>query len=173
MPTSDPAIETRAEQPYVGIKRAVTMQTVGHGADRIPAVFEWLAQRGIEPAGAPFLKFDVIDMEGELVIQAGVPIAAPVAAGAEGEGDDEVFCSVLPAGRYATATHLGAFDELIDATRALLEWAAASGLVWDSIETDAGTSWGCRLEIYHTNPALEPDPAKYRTQLAFRLADNG
>jgi len=29
----------------------------------------------------------------------------------------------------------------------------------------------CRLEIYLTDPSVEPDMSKWETQLAFRLAD--
>ena len=167
MSTNEPQIETRSEQPYVGIRRTVTMQSIAGIADRIPDVFGWLARHGVDPVGAPFLKYDLIDMERELVIEAGVPVATPPDA-----DDGEVFAAVLPAGRYATVTHIGEFDGLIDATADLLGWAAVRDLTWDSTETDTGTRWGCRLEIYLTNPALEPDPAKYQTQLAIRLADS-
>src|SRR5262245_41741099 len=71
-----PIIVERAEQPYVGIRGLVTMPTIGAIADRIPEVFAWLGARGIEPAGAPFLKYNLIDMARELEIEAGVPVAA-------------------------------------------------------------------------------------------------
>src|SRR5215831_15721980 len=35
----------------------------------------------------------------------------------------------------------------------------------------SGERWGCRLEIYHTDPAVEPDMNSWVTELAFRLAD--
>ena len=38
-------------------------------------------------------------------------------------------------------------------------------------QTPDGEAWGCRLEIYVTNPADQPDPATWQTQLAFKLAD--
>jgi effector-binding domain-containing protein len=87
------------------------------------------------------------------------------------EGDGDVRSGVLPAGRYATVTHLGHPDQLIDATAALLDWAAEQGLQWDMSETDDGQRWGgCRLEVYNTDPAEEPDMNKWETELAFRLA---
>lgn len=31
--------------------------------------------------------------------------------------------------------------------------------------------WGCRLEVYKTDPAEQPDTGKWETELLFRLAD--
>jgi len=60
---------------------------------------------------------------------------------------------------------------LLDATTALLNWAGEQGLTFDVTPTAEGDRWGARLEIYETDPALEPDLDKWETQLAFRLAD--
>lgn len=160
----EPAIAHRAAQPYVAIKRTVTMHTMNEIADRIPEVVGWLLGRGIKPAGAPFLKYDLIDMERRLEVEAGVPVEGEVA------GDETVFAAVLPAGRYVTVRHVGHPDELIDVTAALLAWARERGLTWDMTETADGQRWGSRLEVYHTHPAEQPDPHKWETELAFRLA---
>jgi effector-binding domain-containing protein len=164
----EPVIVERAEQPYVGIRRTITMTTFQVVADCIPVLFGWLAQRGIAPVGPPFVRYDVIDMERELVVEAGVPISSGDRVDTTGAG--EPYLAVLPAGRYVTVRHHGRYDELIDVTAALLGWATDLGLVWDSWPTDAGQAWGCRLEHYLTNPADEPDPAAQITDLAFRLA---
>jgi effector-binding domain-containing protein len=161
----EPAITHRSAQPYVAIKRQVTMRTMNEIADRIPEVVGWLVGRGLQPAGAPFLKYNVIDMERELEVEAGVPVGAEVA------GDELVFADVLPAGRYVTLTHVGHPDQLVGVTGALLAWAGERGLTWDRTDTDAGQRWGSRLEVYHTHPAEQPDPNKWETELAFRLAD--
>jgi len=161
----EPVIVQRTAQPYVAMKRTVAMHTMNEIADRIPEVIGWLVDRGIEPAGAPFLKYDVIDMERRLVVEAGVPVGMEVA------GDDQVFAEVLPAGRYVTYNHVGHPDELVEVTGAVLAWAREQGLTWDKTETPDGEQWGCRLEIYNTHPAEQPDPNKWETQLAFRLAD--
>jgi effector-binding domain-containing protein len=160
-----PSIVERAEQPYVAVSGLVTMQTVGAIADRLPEVFGWLAARGLEPAGAPFFKYDLIDMERQLEVEVGVPVAAAATA------DGEVLAGVLPAGRYATGTHVGHPDGLVEATAALLDWAAEQGLAWDVTETPEGQRWRCRLEVYKTDPAEQPDMSKWETELLFRLAD--
>ncbi len=159
-----PEIVSRAEQPYVAIRARVSMSQLGSVGARLGEVFGWLAARGVPPAGAPFFKYNVIDMARELEVEAGVPVAAAV------DGDDHVLTGVLPAGRYATLAHAGHPDKLLGATKALLDWAPEQGLTWDMSPSDAGERWGCRLEIYLTNPSEEPDMNKWQTQLAFRLA---
>jgi effector-binding domain-containing protein len=161
----EPSIVERPEHPYVAISGLVTMQTVGAIADRLPGVFRWLAEHGLEPAGAPFFKYNLIAMDRKLESEVGVPVAAIA------EGDGDVRSGVLPAGRYATVSHVGHPDELIDVTAALLEWAADQGLRWDMSETDEGQQWGCRLEVYNTDPTEEPDMSRWEAELAFRLAD--
>jgi effector-binding domain-containing protein len=159
-----PEIVTRAEQPYVALRGRVSMAEIGAFAVRTPEVFAWLGAHGLPPAGPPFMRYNVIDMTRDLEIDNGVPVAAPV------EGDAEVIAGVLPAGRYATLTHVGHPSELMAATKALLDWAAAQGLTWDMSPSADGERWGSRLEIYLSDPREEPDMSKWVTQLAFRLA---
>ena len=164
--SSAPEIETRAEQPYVAIRTQVTMEDLGTVVPPLnQQVFAWLGEHGAAPAGAPFWKYNVIDMAGKLEVEAGAPVVAAVA------GDGRVVSGMLPAGRYATLTHVGHPSELMAATRALLDWAAAQGLTWDMSPGANGERWGCRLEIYLTDPSQEPDMSKWVTQLAFKLAD--
>jgi effector-binding domain-containing protein len=162
---SGPEIVTRAEQPYVAIRGHVTMAEIAAFAVRTGEVFGWLGARGLVPAGPPFLKYNVIDMARQLEMETGVPVAAPV------DGGGEVISGVLPAGRYATVTHVGHPSELMGVTGALLDWAAGQGLTWDVSPDADGERWGSRLEFYLTDPGEEPDMSKWVTQLAFRLAD--
>jgi hypothetical protein len=52
-----------------------------------------------------------------------------------------------------------------------LGWAGRQGLAWDMTPTGSGERWGCRLEIYRTDPAVQPNMNRWRTDLAIRLAD--
>jgi len=158
-----PQITERPAQAYVAITADVTMEQLPGLADRLGEVFGWLAERAIPPAGAPFFRYHIIDMERQLKVEAGVPVPTTV------EGDDRVTAGVLPAGRYATAIHAGHYDGLVGAVDNLLQWAEAQGLAWDKSDAEDGEHWGCRLETYLTNPAEQPDPAKWETQLAFLL----
>ena len=160
-----PRIVERPDQPYAGITASVTMQTIGEVLPPLVGeVFGWIEARGIAPAGAPFFRYHVIDMERELAVEAGVPVAAPVT------GDERVRAGVLPAGRYAAVRHLGHYQGLVDATGRLLRWGDEQGLKWDMTQTAAGERWGARIEFYQNDPEEEPDPDKWLTELAFRLA---
>jgi effector-binding domain-containing protein len=162
----EPEIITRAEEHYVAIRTRVTMETIGTEVPPLnQEVFGWLAQQGAAAAGAPFWKYDVIDMANSMEIEAGVPVASPLA------GDGRVVAGVLPAGRYLTLHHVGAPETLMGATSFLLGWAADKGLTFDMSPSPQGERWGCRLEIYLTDPREEPDLSKWETLLAFRLAD--
>lgn len=161
-----PQIVTRAAQPYAAVKARVAMSELGTLGARLGEVFAWLGGRGLAPAGAPFFKYNVIDMAGRLEVEAGVPTASLA------DGDEQVGTGVLPAGRYATLTHVGHPDGLERATEAMLNWASEQGLHWDVAPGDDGERWAGRLEFYLTDPAEQPDMSKWRTQLAFLLADD-
>jgi effector-binding domain-containing protein len=164
--SDEPQIVQRPEQRYVGIEATVPMNRLAEMMPPLfPEVFAWLDERKIAPAGAPFCKYDVIDMARDLVIEVGVPVDAEVT------GDTRVKAGVLPAGRYATMTYVGHPDGLERATAQLLAWAEQAGLQWDVIEADDGEHWGSRLEISDSDPETEPDMNLWRTELAFRLKD--
>ncbi len=160
----EPVVVERSAEPYVAIRELVTMETLGTVLPALhPDVRSWLRERGEEPAGDPFFKFNVIDMERQLEVEVGWPVGAQMA------GEGRVLAAVLPAGRYATVLYTGHPDGLLDATRALLEWADKEGLQWDVVETADGDRWGARLEFYRSDG---PDMDKWETELAFRLASD-
>jgi effector-binding domain-containing protein len=173
-----PEIVTRPEQPYMGIREQVPMAEIARFAGRFGELFAWLGSHGLTPAGPPFFRYNVVDMDRELDMEAGVPVrATPDSDGPDGDGPDgdgpagDVAKGVLPGGRYAAVTHIGHPQELMLATKELLDWGAAQGLKWDTSSGPQGEQWGCRLEIYLTDPGQEPDMSKWETQLAFRLSD--
>lgn len=160
--SESPTIETRTDQPYVAIPVRVRMQDLGAVVPPLTGqVVEWLSERDVTPAGPPFWRYIVIDMDAELELETGVAVSNLV------EGDGQIQTGVLPGGRYATVLHTGHPDALVNATRDLLDWAEQRGLHWD---TD-GRTWGCRLEEYLSDPAEEPDMQQWETRLAFRLRD--
>jgi effector-binding domain-containing protein len=152
-------------QPVVAITKTVTMATMNEIADEIPGLVAWLGDHGYAPSGAPFLRYLVIDMAADMVVQAGVPVAAAV------EGDGRVEADELPAGRYLTTTHVGPYEGLYDATVGILRYAGTHGLSFDQHPSDQGDVWTSRIEWYETNPVDQPDPATWVTRLTFKLAD--
>jgi effector-binding domain-containing protein len=162
---SEPKVVERQPQPYVAIKVLVTMQEIGQVVPPLNGeVFGWLADHRAKPLGPPFWKYNIIDMERYLEIEAGVAVEQSL------PGDRRVLAGTLPGGSYATLVHTGHPDRLIEATAALLDWAKTQGLTWDRFLGEEGEQWGARLEFYLTDPDDEPDMNKWETELAFRLA---
>jgi effector-binding domain-containing protein len=118
----------------------------------------------VAPAGAPFIRYHVINMQAKLDIEVGAPVAGPL------PGDGRVKAGVLPAGRYAALVYTGV-ENGIKGNQALLDWARAKGIRWDRWDDENGDAFGARYESFLTNPADEPDPAKWETEVAIRLAD--
>jgi effector-binding domain-containing protein len=171
---TEPQVVELAAQPYVAIRARVTMQTIGTVLPELhPQVFAWLAGRDIRsgwldggeilPAGLPFWKYNVIDMEREMEVEVGAPVTTAV------NGDDRVLAGVIPEGRYATLRYTGHPGGLVGATASLLEWAKRQNLAFDVKPAGGGERWAARLEIYETDP--DPDMSKWTTQLLFRLSD--
>lgn len=165
--TREPEVIERVAAPYVAITATATMNNIGAVVPPLTQqVFGWLRSRGIAAVGDPFWKYNVIDMEGGMEVEAGVVVAEPVA---ELEVDAPVHAGVLPAGRYVTLWHVGHPRTLMDATARLLKWADDHDLSWDVSPSPEGERWGCRLEIYHDKPGQ--DMNDWETELSFRLAD--
>ena len=161
-----PKIENRSEQPYLSIRTLAAMPELDRVIPELNGeVFRWLTAHGIAPAGAPFIRYHVIDMENKLDIELGTPVAAPQT------GNERVKPGVVPAGRYATLIYTGV-DNGIPANAALLDWCAQQGLKLDQWPTDKGDAFGGRFEFFLTDPDAEPDGAKWNIEVSFRLADS-
>lgn len=158
---TEPKLVERPEQHYVAIRKLVTMAEIGLTLSPLSDdVFAWLAQKGIKPAGAVFWRYNVVEMDKKLEIDVAVPVASPV------EGEGEIIADVLPAGTYALMLHTGHPDELEEATAKLLDWANKNNIQWKM----NGERWGGRVEWYYSDPEIEPDMTKWKTELAFLTA---
>src|SRR5262245_51830061 len=162
---TQPKLENRTEQHYIGIR---TLAAIPELPTVIPQllgeVFAWLGQQGVAPAGAPLMRFHVINMESKMDIEMGVPVASALS------GNGRVSAGVLPAGRYATLIYTGVTNGL-EGNKALIDWAKANGIAWDRWDDANGDAFRSRYESYLTNPDDEPDQAKWETEVAIRLAD--
>ena len=91
---------------------------------------------------------DRVDIEG------GLPVASPLPS------EGRIVSGTLPAGDVATTIHLGPYDRLPEAHDALHTWLS------EHRKNSAGPQW----EVYWTDPGLEPDPSKWKTELMWPIA---
>ena len=164
--TPEPSFEPRGSQPYVGVRRTTTIETFPQVVDSgWPVVFGWLADHDVAWAGAPFIRYRTIDMQGELDVDLAVPVAAGVG------GDGEVRADALPAGRYLVLRHVGPYAGLLDANASLRQWAGDHDVELAMEQTGKHEAWLSRIEHYPTNPAEEPDSSKWEVVIAYLTRD--
>ncbi len=163
-----PKLEHRAAQQYVAVRTHLSREEL---ADIVPQllreVYEWLASHGIAAAGAPFVRYLVVDYNNaKLEIEVGAPVAAATVS-----GDERVQGGVLPGGRYATVLHRGPYTNLVATTAKLLAWGKENNIAWQVHEESNVTSWRGRIEHYLTGPDDEPDARNWQTEIAILLAE--
>lgn len=158
-----PKIDRREAQHYAGIRFQTPMKGMQQAIrDGIAEVLAWLKARGIERSGAPFNRFHIIDMNGVMHIETGVPVATSI------EGDGRVKSGVLPAGKYASLIYQGGG---ISGNRALIEWVRDQGLAFDRWDDPAGDAFASRYESYLTDPAVQPLKSKWDIEVAIKLKE--
>jgi effector-binding domain-containing protein len=161
-----PVTETRQAQPYIYVPFTVTMQDMQKPANEgFPQVFAHIEKHGLTPVGDAFYNYRRIDMASTLDVEAGIAV--------ETAGPDEgnVRNGTLPAGQYLGLSWHGHPDKLMTVTGMLIGWAKESGAKFDVDVRPDGDHFACRLEIYETDPAEQPDMEKWVTTLAFKLSD--
>lgn len=164
---TEPKVEYRDAQHYMGIRTQVTVKEMGEGVipQLIGEVFAWLKEHDVAQAGPPLLRLHVINMEAKMDIEVGWPVVSALS------GDDRVHPGILSAGRYASLIYTGVKNAM-EGNKALLDWGAEKGLVWDRWDVEAGDAFASRFESFLTGPVDDPDPDKWDTEVAIKLADN-
>ncbi|WP_162247373.1 GyrI-like domain-containing protein [Devosia sp. Root635] len=161
-----PETVVREPQAYAYRTFRVRMNEMQKPASEgFPAIFALLAEQGIEPVGAAFYNYRRIDMADTLDVEAGVPVAR------SGRDSGDIRFGTLPGGRFVTLAWHGHPDKLEPVTGMLIGWLQLTQQPLDMDEKADGDHFACRLEIYETDPAEEPDMDKWVTELAFKLRD--
>jgi effector-binding domain-containing protein len=127
-------------------------------------IFAWAEKQGVKRVGPPYMRYYVIDMEGAMDIELGIPVAEAI------RPNGKVTPGVFPAGRYASLVYTGR-DRGYSGNSALIRWGIKEGLKWDSWDDPAGDAFACRYEAFLTDPSEEPDHKKWQTEVAIKLAD--
>lgn len=149
------------EQPTAVLRETVRMNELREFFSRAyRSVMSATEQQHVQLAGPPFALYrgmptDVVDVE------AGFPVAAPLpGAGNAGGADAGVVAGSLPAGPAFEAMHVGPYETLPETYGAIMEKMQAEGL------TPGNAMW----EYYLSDPAAEPDPAKWKTLIVWPVA---
>jgi effector-binding domain-containing protein len=161
---SKPKLDNRAEQPYVGIRTQVPASQFKKIIPQfLNELFGWLDKQGVAPAGAPFMRYHIIDMAGKMDVELGVPVASPM------QGNERIIPGVIPAGRYASLVYSGVTG--IAGNKALIEWARKNNIAWDRWDDPNGDAFRSRIEYFLTDPAEQPDRKKWETEVAIKIAE--
>jgi effector-binding domain-containing protein len=162
----EPAIADRAAVRYVAIRTASPMGELPGVLPKLwKEVLAWLGKERVAPAGAPLLRYLVIDMPKRIEIEVGVPVAKAL------KGNGRVRPGVLPAGRYVVLTHGGPYDGMVQANADLQAWAKKRGIRWQVRRTKLGSAWAGRAEFFLKDPGNEQDPRKFETEIAYLTAN--
>jgi effector-binding domain-containing protein len=119
-------------------------------SDAYGALMAYLGELGEQPTGMPFAAYHNMDME-NLDLEIGFPVARPL------PGSGTIQPGEMPAGKWATVTHIGPYDQLASAYTALSEWIRANGY----------EPTGVAYEAYCSEP--ETPPQEIRTLIMFPL----
>jgi effector-binding domain-containing protein len=160
---SEPKIIEMKAQPYLAVRKIVKIPFGTVASKTLAELDKKMRKRGLQGIDAPFFKYNIIDMPSALEVDFGLPTAT------EEPADDGLVSGVLPAGHYASLDHTGPYKGLMGANGALLEWIDAQGLRLDMHNSSSGDVFGCRLEIYLSDPNVEKDRNRWVTRLAFKL----
>ena len=155
-----PAKTRRKKQPFLSIRSQLTLRNLGRQATLFfSELRDHIAARGIDDAGAGFMRYLAIGSDGELDMEFGYmtsrlhPGGGPVRSG------------VLPSGTFVSARWTGAYEKLAEVNAMLPGWAMFNGIELDITESDGGRFYGCRLEVFHTTPRHTLDPTKFQTEI--------
>ncbi|HSL42024.1 MAG TPA: GyrI-like domain-containing protein [Anaerolineales bacterium] len=164
---TEPKIERRKKQHYIAIRMAVPIPFGKYLQPAWNEVYEWMMDNQIKPSGPAIIRYLTTDMSKELDIDVGFPVDKPV------KGNGRIIADFLPAGKYATLSYTGPYKGkgIFKATVALLEWAKENKVKWNITKKKGVEWWNGRAEFYFSDPAVEKDPAKFKTELAFLVED--
>lgn len=155
----------RPDEHYLGIRTQTPFKGMFTVIDKhlFKELRVWMQQAGVTPAGLPFFRYYVINMDGDMDVEVGIPVAASL------PGDGRVCPGVLPGGRYASLTYIGTG---YTGNGALTRWAMENGLAFDQWDVPQGTAFRARYERYLTDPKIQPLKSKWEVEVAVKLVDD-
>lgn len=146
----DIQLEDMKEKSVVGIRFHTTGAELPANLQKTYArVLEYLTNHSAKPDCAYCIYYDMAAEPWD--IEAGFVVHQIVAR------HDDIEFGTLPGGRMATLWHIGPYNTLNDS------WIALDAYIKEHRLRPNKVMW----ELYTTDPATEPDPAKQRTLLVW------
>jgi AraC family transcriptional regulator len=155
MPTSEISRKVIEPQPILYIRREVVpTQLQALFTECFPVIFGHAMQHGAAIAGNPMARYITVG-QGSWTVDSIVPLLEPA------EGSGEIEAGFLHGGPVATATHSGTYETLAETYSAIEKWVKEQGY------TALGGNW----EWYVTDPGEHPNPADWKTEVFWPLAE--
>lgn len=143
-------------QPYLAIRETVSIKGIGELMGPLYGeLYGWLGRNGVTPTGPAWTRYLAVGPE-DCELELGVPIAAQV------PGDARVAGGVMPECEVISTLYVGPFEDMGAAYSAMAAWLSEHSAVV------SGAPW----EVYLTDPAQEPDPAKWQTLIYFPISSS-
>src|SRR3989304_694166 len=110
------------ERPILAIRVSTKPGRIGNELQEIlPEVWNYAKGVGATLAGPPFTMYHKMESD-EVEIEAGMQLTE------SREGEGEIRSGTLPAGKVASTVHMGSYENLPDAYRALENWIREQNL---------------------------------------------
>lgn len=146
-----PWVEHRDAVPTLEIAIETPMKGMFQESDRLwKELSRHISGQQIAEAGASYLRFRVIDMEGPMAISVGVPVQGALA------------------GTYACLRYIG---HGLVANKLLLAWIQDQGLTMDRWQDPRGDAFRNRRETVLTDRRGQPLKKKWTMELSIKLKD--
>lgn len=158
--------QERKTTHYVGMPvtaRLSEFDAPGGPNEIVPHIYQWLADHEIAPLSGPLYIYRHIGPPEEPVdLTVAVPVAERV------KPTSGLVLGSLPEGTYIVGHHVGAPDQIPASHAKVQEWAENNGHRLDVLRDDSGALWAGHAEHFLTDPAEEPDPSEWTTELLFK-----
>jgi effector-binding domain-containing protein len=156
-------VQLHPEKPYAALRREVAQQNIPKEMPPlIGTLMNLLQKENIKTNGHCFFRYLSCTIDRQMVVEVGFPIEIT-----DSESENIQFGS-FPAGKYLSVIHMGDYKNLIDAHLYLENYAKSNNLTLDETTVHTGVVWGCRAEIYLTDPDVTPI-AGWKTEVLFLL----
>jgi DNA-binding transcriptional MerR regulator len=150
-------VRTREDgpQPIMSVRTRTAMpRLAAFFASAYGQLFRAIGELGARPAGPPFAIYhDPEFREDDIDVEAGVPVNEPA------ELAGRIVGRTLAGGRVAYALHVGPYQEIGAAYRAVTTW----------IQEHGHEMSGPPREVYLVGPGQAPDPTTYKTEIVWPI----